>query len=106
VQVDAEHDDEQDAGEERWHREADERERGREVIEDRVALHRRDHPDRDGEGHTEDVRDADDGERVRKALDEQVDHWKVAHERIAKIALEKREEPLYVTDVPGLIQPE
>ena len=90
VQVDAEQDDEEKAGEERRNREADEGERRREMVEDRIALHRRDHPDRNGEGDAQDVGDADHGKRVRQSLDEQIDHGKVAHEGVAEVALDER----------------
>ena len=106
MQVDAEHDDQEQTGEEGRHGEADEGEGRSEVVEDRVALHGRDHPDGDRQGDAEDVRDADHGKRVREPLDKQVNHGKVAHEGVAEVAFDEREEPLHVSDVPRLIQPQ
>src|SRR5438874_1383005 len=106
AELDAEDDDEQEAGEECRKGKEHVRAGRREVVEEGVSTHGRDETDRDAEGDADDVGDADDGEGVGQPLRDELDHRRVTHERGPEVAGEHSLHPEDVADVPGLVESE
>ena len=106
VQIDAEHQDEEQPGEERRQREADERQRAGDLIEDRVGPRGGKDADRNGDQDRQDLRRADDEQRRRQPLQDQLVDVHAADEREAPVALRHRRDPAHVAHRHRVIEPE
>ena len=76
--------------------EADECQRVRDLVEDRIRPHGRIDADRQRDEERQDLRGADDEERRRDALEDQFVDVDAAREGEAPIAVEHRDEPVQI----------
>ena len=106
VELDREHQDEEEAGEEGRQREADEGERAGDLVEERVGPRRRVDADRQRDQQRQDLRGADDEQRRRQALQDQRVDVDAAGEGEAPVALQHGGEPAHVAQVDGVVEAE
>ena len=106
VQMDAQQQDEQEAGEERGQGEADERQGGRDLIEDRVGAQGGVRADRDRDEDRQELGRGEDDERRGQALQDQGVDVDAAHERESPVAADHRRHPAGVADGQGIVEAE
>ena len=98
--------DEEDAGEEGGQREADEGQRGGDLIEDRVGPHGRQRPDGQRDQDAQQLRGAQHEERGRQPLQDQRVDVDAAREGEAPVTPQHGGEPAHVADGDGIVEAE
>jgi len=105
AEMDAEDQDQQDAGEEGGQGEADEGKSGGQVVEPGVLLDRGDHTDGDGQHNGDEVGSSDHAEVRRHTLQDQAAHRRAAGKGVPPITADERGRPFDVTHRHRLVQP-